>query len=132
MVGYASERNIYTATSSNGHYFNDINCQQTVESGLNRLIISIDGTNQESYSKYRIGGDLKKVVEGTKNMVQWKKKLKSRTPFIIWQFVVFRHNEHEVEDIALGQAQVQSHITCLSAVPTVAAAVQADNSPKPS
>ncbi len=99
MVGYASSRNIYTATSSNAHYLDDSNCQKTIESGLNRLIISIDGANQGSYEKYRIGGNLSKVIEGTKNIVQWKKKLKSKTPFIIWQFIVFGHNEHEVDDI---------------------------------
>jgi len=99
MVSYASSQNIYTATSSNAHYLNDNNCRDTVESGLKRLIISIDGTNQESYGKYRLGGDYKKVIEGTKKMVHWKKKLKSKTPFIIWQFIVFGHNEHEVDEI---------------------------------
>jgi len=99
MVGYASKRNIYTATSSNGHYLDDDNCKVTIESGLKRLIISIDGTNQSSYEKYRIGGNFNKVIEGTKNIVHWKKKLKSKTPFIVWQFIVFGHNEHEVDDV---------------------------------
>ena len=99
MVGYASAHNIYTATSSNGHYFTDKNCKQTIKSGLKRLIISIDGINQESYSKYRVGGDFNKVIEGTKNMVQWKRKLKAQTPFIIWQFIIFGHNENEVDEI---------------------------------
>ena len=99
MVSYASKRNIYTATSSNGHYLDDKNCIKTIEGGLKRLIISIDGTNQESYEKYRVGGNLNKVIEGTKNIVKWKKKLKSKTPFIIWQFIVFGHNEHEVDNV---------------------------------
>lgn len=99
MVDYASKQNIYTATSSNGHYLDDDNCKETIESGLKRLIISVDGTSQSSYEKYRIGGNFNKVIEGTKNIVHWKKKLKSKTPFIIWQFIVFGHNEHEVDDI---------------------------------
>lgn len=99
MVDYASKQNIYTATSSNGHYLDDDNCKETIESGLKRLIISVDGSSQSSYEKYRIGGNFNKVIEGTKNIVHWKKKLKSKTPFIIWQFIVFGHNEHEVDDI---------------------------------
>ena len=99
MVDYASKQNIYTATSSNGHYLDDDNCKETIESGLKRLIISVDGTSQSSYEKYRIGGNFNKVIDGTKNIVHWKKKLKSKTPFIIWQFIVFGHNEHEVDDI---------------------------------
>ena len=105
MVKYASGKNIYTATSTNAHYLDDENAKATVESGLDRLIISIDGTTQESYQSYRIGGDLQKVIEGTKNIVSWKKKLKSKTPHVIFQFVVFRQNEHEVEEIKkLGKA----------------------------
>jgi len=99
MVKYASEKNIYTATSTNAHYLDDRNAKHTVESGLDRLIISIDGTTQESYQSYRIGGDLQKVIEGTKNIFRWKKELRSKTPYVIFQFVVFRQNEHEVEDI---------------------------------
>jgi radical SAM protein with 4Fe4S-binding SPASM domain len=99
MVKYASGKNIYTATSTNAHYLGDENAKRTVESGLDRLIISIDGTTQESYQSYRIGGDLQKVIEGTKNILKWKKTLKSKTPHVIFQFVVFRQNEHEVEEI---------------------------------
>ena len=99
MVKHATDNNIYTATSTNAHYLNDKNCKETIESGLSRLIISIDGTNQESYGKYRIGGNIDKVIEGTRNIVKWKKQMKSKTPFIMWQFIVFGHNEHEIDDI---------------------------------
>src|SRR6476646_9319253 len=87
MVKYASSKKIYTATSTNAHYLNDINAKRTIESGLDRLIISIDGTTQEVYQQYRVGGRLDKVLEGATNIVKWKKKLKSKTPFIIFQFL---------------------------------------------
>lgn len=99
MVGYASQKKIYTATSTNAHYLDDENCKRTIESGLDRLIISIDGITEETYKKYRIGGQLEKVMEGTRNLVAWKRKMKSQTPYIIWQFIVFGHNEHEIEDV---------------------------------
>ncbi|MBR9918965.1 radical SAM protein [bacterium] len=99
MVKYASDHNIYTATSTNAHYLNDENCKQTVESGLKKLIISIDGIDQDSYAKYRIGGKLDKVLEGTRNMVRWKKEMKSKSPFIVWQFIVFSHNEDQIPEI---------------------------------
>ena len=53
MVKYASSKGIYTATSTNAHYLNDGNAKRTVESGLDRLIISIDGTTQDVYKQYR-------------------------------------------------------------------------------
>lgn len=98
-VRYAADKNIYTATSTNAHYLDEETARKTVESGLDRLIISVDGIDQESYSKYRVGGSLEKVINGTRNLVDWKKKTGSSTPHIIWQFIVFRHNEHQIDDI---------------------------------
>ena len=80
MVKYASSKGIYTATSTNAHYLTDEAARKTVESGLDRLIISIDGTTQEVYQQYRVGGNLGKVIEGAKNIVKWKKQLNSKTP----------------------------------------------------
>ena len=99
MVSFACQKKIYTATSTNAHYLTDTNAKKTVESGLDRLIISIDGTTQDVYQQYRVGGNLSKVLEGTKNIVKWKKKLKSRTPFIIFQFLVVKPNEHQIDDV---------------------------------
>ncbi|MEO8886525.1 MAG: radical SAM/SPASM domain-containing protein [Mucilaginibacter sp.] len=99
MVTYASGKGIYTATSTNAHYLNDINARKTIESGLDRLIISIDGTTQETYEQYRVGGNLEKALEGSRNIVKWKKELKSKTPFIIFQFLVVKPNEHQIDDV---------------------------------
>ena len=99
MVRYASDRGIYTATSTNAHYLKDEVARKTVESGLDRLIISIDGTTQEVYENYRVGGKLEKVLEGTRNIVKWKRELKSRTPNIIFQFLVVRPNEHQIDEV---------------------------------
>ena len=99
MVRYASSKRIYTATSTNAHYLNDANARATVESGLDRLIISIDGTSQDTYQQYRVGGHLDKVLEGARNIVRWKRELKSSTPFIVFQFLVVKPNEHQVEEV---------------------------------
>ncbi|MDG2343771.1 MAG: radical SAM/SPASM domain-containing protein [Flavobacteriales bacterium] len=99
MIKYANQNNIYCSTSTNGHFLTDKNCKKTIESGLQRLIISIDGVDQKSYENYRINGDFSKVITGTKNIIKWKEKLKSQTPHIIFQFLVVKTNEHLIEDI---------------------------------
>jgi radical SAM protein with 4Fe4S-binding SPASM domain len=99
MVQYASNKNIYTATSTNAHYLKDENARLTVESGLDRLIISIDGTTQDTYQSYRVGGSLDKVMEGARNIVAWKKNLKSKTPHVIFQFLVVKPNEHQIPEV---------------------------------
>ena len=129
LIKKASERKIYTATSSNAHFLTDKVAQQTVESGLDRLIVSIDGTTQEIYESYRKNGKLSKVLEGTENVIAWKKKSKSKTPEVVWQFLVVRPNEHqvneakelakayEVDKIAFKTAQVYDYVNGNELIP---------------
>lgn len=98
MVRLAADEGVYTATSTNAHYFNDEKALETVKSGLHRLIISLDGTTQDTYEQYRIGGNLQKVIEGTKLVIAAKHALNSSTPHIIFQFLVVRPNEHQTQE----------------------------------
>ncbi len=99
MVKYAASKGLYTATSTNAHYLTDEVSKKTVESGLDRLIISIDGTSQQTYKQYRVGGNIEKVLQGARNIVKWKKAMNSKRPFVIFQFLVVKPNEHQVDDI---------------------------------
>ena len=99
LVKIAHERKIFTSTSTNGHFLTPENARQTIESGLDRIIISIDGVTQDVYEQYRVHGKLDKVLEGTRNLVHARTTLKSRTPQIIFQFLVVAPNEHQVQDV---------------------------------
>ena len=101
LIALAGKYGIYTATSTNAHYLDDESIRRVVESGLDRLIISMDGTDQETYQVYRKGGDLELISGNIKSLMEWKKKLGSRTPYVILQFLVFRHNEHQVPQMKL-------------------------------
>ncbi len=121
MVRYASKRGIYTATSTNAHYLTPENAKKTIESGLNRLLISIDGVDQDAYGKYRVGGSLQKVLDGTRNLIEARKQSGKKGLRIIWQFIVFAHNEHQlpairtlakeygVDELAIKTAQIYDY-----------------------
>jgi radical SAM protein with 4Fe4S-binding SPASM domain len=96
FVSYAKARKLYVTTSTNAHYFDLETCQQTVESGIDAMIVSVDGATQESYAKYRVGGNLEKVLEGIRNLVAAKKAARRKTPYLYLQFLIMRHNEHEI------------------------------------
>lgn len=131
MVQYASKKKIFTATSTNAHFLDDEISRRTVESGLDQIIISLDGLTQESYEKYRVGGKLEKVLEGMRNLVKWKKQLRSRTPFIQLQFIVFKHNQEQlpqlrqlarelgVDQLLLKTAQIYDHTNGSELIPTI-------------
>jgi radical SAM protein with 4Fe4S-binding SPASM domain len=131
MVKYASDKGIYTITSTNGHFLNDENARKTIESGLDRMIISVDGTTQEVYENYRKEGKLETVLQGARNVVKWKKELKSSTPHIIFQFLVVKPNEHQipeiyklakeigVDEVKLKTAQVYDYAQGNELIPTI-------------
>lgn len=99
MATYAASKGIYTSTSTNAHYLKDDVAKKTVESALERIIISIDGTTQEVYQQYRIGGNLEKVIAGTRNLIKWKKALNSSKPYVIFQYLVVKPNEHQLQEV---------------------------------
>jgi len=98
MIKLASTQNIYTSTSTNAQLIDKKLAQEIVSSGLNRIIISIDGSSQEIYEKYRRGGKLNLVINATQNLVKAKAENNSRLK-IVFQFLVFKHNEHQIDEI---------------------------------
>lgn len=99
MVRYANDKGLYTITSTNGHFLSPENCKKTIESGLDRIIISVDGTTQETYESYRKEGSLEIVLQGARNLVKARAEMKSATPHIIFQFLVVKPNEHQIPEI---------------------------------
>jgi len=99
LIKEAKRNKIYTATSTNAHFIDKSKAEEIVKSGLDRLIISIDGLTQETYESYRVHGRLDKVIEASKLMVEAKNKLNSKTPHLIFQFLVVKPNEHEVKAV---------------------------------
>lgn len=97
MISYAKRWRIKLISSTNGHVFaRGDHAERLVRSGLDSIIFSVDGLRQETYEKYRAGGDLATVLDGIQRVVEAKRALNSQTPMIDLRFIVMRHNEHEI------------------------------------
>lgn len=99
FVSKAKQYNIVVATSTNAHYLDRQTADDLIRSGLDRLIISLDGTDEETYVKYRRGGDFSQVISNIKTMVEARKERKVSHPFLELQFLVLKHNEHQIDRI---------------------------------
>ena len=99
LIVEAKKYRVFTATSTNAHFIDDANVEDIVRSGLDQLIISVDGVTQEVYEQYRVHGDLEKVWTATKALVEAKKRLKSSTPQLIFQCLAVKPNEAQIPDI---------------------------------
>jgi radical SAM protein with 4Fe4S-binding SPASM domain len=87
-----------TVISTNGHFLSGENCEKIITSGLDKLIISLDGIDQETYSAYRKDGDFNTVIEGIGNISDAKRRNKSSLKIEI-QFLVNKLNEHQIPQI---------------------------------
>lgn len=99
LIAAAKKNRIFTATSTNAHFINKDNSIEIVKSGLDQLILSVDGVTQEVYNQYRVNGDLEKVWIAAKALVEAKKLMKSKTPHLIFQCLAVRPNEHEIPEV---------------------------------
>lgn len=99
FVQLAKAKNIYCTTSTNAHYFTEELIHRTIDSGLDSMIVSIDGVTQASYEQYRVKGNLNKVLDGLRRFVEIKKQRRSKIPLLALQFLVMKHNEHEIPEI---------------------------------
>ena len=99
MVTYAHSKKIFLATSTNGHFITAETAEKTVLSGLDKIIVSLDGFNQESYEAYRKNGDFQKVIDAIKHLSEAKKKIGKKNPVIEVQTIVNKINEHRLQEI---------------------------------
>jgi radical SAM protein with 4Fe4S-binding SPASM domain len=99
MIKYAQSNNMYVSISTNGHFVTEKNVEYIVENAPDKLIYSVDGLDEESYQNYRVGGSFARVDAGLKLLVETKKRLKKKRPFIEFQFIVMKQNEHLIEEV---------------------------------
>jgi MoaA/NifB/PqqE/SkfB family radical SAM enzyme len=98
MIKESRTNRYYSVISTNGHFLNEKHCKAIIASGLNRLIVSLDGTDSESYSLYRKGGSFNKVIEGIRRLSELKRKTSMSQPLVVVQFLVNKSNEHQMKE----------------------------------
>ena len=88
-----------TLMAQNGANLNSIRAgvlEDLVRYRFHSMTCSIDGATQKTYARYRVRGNLAKVLDNIRAINEFKRRYGSPFPFLRWQFVVFGHNEHEI------------------------------------
>ena len=98
MIRHAQDSNVGTNLSSNFVRVTSDDMDRLLDSGLEYLVISLDGTSPDTYSQYRINGDYDKVIENLTTFIQRRNARKQKTPVIEWQFIVMKQNEHQIAE----------------------------------
>jgi MoaA/NifB/PqqE/SkfB family radical SAM enzyme len=98
MVAENRPREIFSVISTNlSLKLSDQRIDELLTCGLGMISVSLDGATAPSYSKYRVGGDFELVVDNLRRLTQRKRELGLERPLIEWRFLVFEHNQDELE-----------------------------------
>ena len=97
VVKMFHEDHVATHISSNFNSLNKELIEETSQSGLDYLTVSLSGISQEVYQQYHRGGKIDIVTENIKHLVACKRKYNKKRPIIEWKYLLFKHNIHEVE-----------------------------------
>jgi radical SAM protein with 4Fe4S-binding SPASM domain len=117
MIRYAKSKRIFVNTSTNSFFLEDEKVMKNlINSGLDQLIVSLDGASKETYNQYRKNGDFDKVVRVLKMAAQMKKDLGTKYPEIKLQFIVMKHNEHEINKMIALAKEVKADTLFLKTV----------------
>ena len=105
MVRYARSKHIWVRVVTNASLLHQReNYKKLVDSGINEIQISVDGSDQETFGKIRVGGVLQKVKDNCK-LVNDYCRSQNKTITKMWT-VVQRDNAHQLEALVDLAAEV--------------------------
>ncbi|MEO8699339.1 MAG: glycosyltransferase [Kofleriaceae bacterium] len=100
MIAHAKTAGIRVVkVSSNVHFLDGERGSALLRSGLDVLILSVDGASQATYETFRKDGDFGHVATSIAWLCAEKKRLGLAKPRIELQFIAMRHNEHELPEM---------------------------------
>jgi len=98
ILEYADRKGI-AITLENGANLNHVKdevLEGLVKHRVRIMTCSIDGASPDTYQTYRVRGDFDTVIRNIEKINSYKRRYQSELPHLVWQFVVFGHNEHEI------------------------------------
>lgn len=86
-------------TSTNGLALTETKIRAIAEERLlDRIVFSIDGSSQETYAQYRVGGRFERALEALESMARACEAAGSRSQIeLLWQYILFEWNDRDAE-----------------------------------
>ncbi len=98
MIKYAKSRGIrHVSLSTNATLLNETKSKEILDSGLDVMTISLDGSRKETYEKLRKGSNFDSVTNNIKKFLTLEKELGLKKPLVKLQIIRMKETEHEIE-----------------------------------
>ena len=97
MVGYAKEHGIIDVrVNTNGALLDDEGIEGLIESGIDRVIFSVDGATKGTYEKIRIGSDFDRVTASIRKLVSVRDSMGREKPSVEVQIIDMKPTRDEI------------------------------------
>ncbi|KAF5083756.1 Coenzyme PQQ synthesis protein E [anaerobic digester metagenome] len=99
FVKYAKERGIIEVMfNTNSTLLTKSMANELIDSGLDKIICSVDGYQEGMYEEIRVGSNFHRVLENIRELQKTKKERKSRHPILRVQMVVPLENKDKINE----------------------------------
>lgn len=100
MIAYAKRSHIKTVISTSGTIFNsDEHVDRLVAARPDVVIVCIDGATQETYSTYRVGGQLSDALSTLKRLAAAKVRRQSPYPLVEFRSLATKYTEDQMPQL---------------------------------
>lgn len=99
VIEYARRQGIVDIMfNSNGSLLTEELSHRLIDSGLTRIMFSLDAITQETYDQIRIGSNFQRVMRNIETFLRIKRQKGAVLPLVRVSFVKMSINEHELDD----------------------------------
>jgi radical SAM protein with 4Fe4S-binding SPASM domain len=99
LIRYGRSQGVAMGLSTNATYLDHRKGRTLLESGLDFLVISMDGASPDTYDRMRVGGDFATTVKNVRAFFEQKRQIRNHLTVVV-QMIVTAENHHEVKDFA--------------------------------
>lgn len=99
MLLYLREKipGVFVSMETNGTLIGPDVQQTLVKAGVDYVKFSVDGASQETYGKYRVGGDFEQVYQNMAGLIRERNQAGADRPRVVWQYILFEWNDSDQE-----------------------------------
>ncbi len=87
---------VQVSTNFSQHHDDD-RIRRLVQSGLTDLRVCVDGINQQTYERTRVGGRIDLVLSNLERVCRFRRELGQTYPYLEVQYLKYQHNLDELE-----------------------------------